>query len=290
MQLTLEQGASLGVGDVPPDHADGSYLLAVAGGGSGGSRPWRWGTARAGGWARILDEAQHVPDLFSYIQGIVDERDQPGQFVLAGSPNFLIHRQISQSLAGRCDILHLLPFSRAELKRRKLHPVEAITDRRPRSRENGEDRLNDVLFAGGHPRIHDKKLEPQRWLANCYQTYIERDVRELVNVGDVEAFGRLMGLCAGRTGQLLNLSALANDCGITHTTARRWLSVLETSFVVMLLRPHHRNFNKRLVKSPKLYCLDTGRCATCCASGRLKTWTCTRHAGRSASRGWWPRR
>jgi len=206
----------------------------------------------------ILDEAQHVPDLFSYIQGIVDEREQPGQFVLTGSQNFLLHQRISQSLAGRCDILHLLPFSRAELTRADLEPIENIGERRRRTLGTQDDHLNTVLFAGGYPRIHDKQLDPQQWLANYYQTYVERDVRELVNVGDVETFGRFMGLCAGRTGQLLNLSALANDCGVTHTTARRWLSVLETSFVVMLLRPHHRNFNKRLVKSPKLYFLDTG--------------------------------
>ena len=206
----------------------------------------------------ILDEAQHVPELFSYIQGIVDENGRAGQFVLTGSQNFLLHRQISQSLAGRCDILHLLPFSRVELLRQKLKPIEEVHERRPRAMGDGKNRLTDVLFAGGYPRIHDMKLEPQRWLANYYQTYIERDVRELLNVGDVETFGRFMGLCAGRAGQLLNLSALANDCGVTHTTARRWLSVLETSFVVMLLRPHHRNFNKRLVKSPKLYFLDTG--------------------------------
>lgn len=206
----------------------------------------------------VLDEAHRVPDLFSYIQTIVDDRDQAGQFVLTGSQNFLLHRGISQSLAGRCDILHLLPFSRRELKRQKLQPVEETVDRQPRSSRSNDERLNDVLSAGGYPRIHDKKLDPQRWLATYYQTYVERDVRELINVGDVEAFGRFMGLCAGRCGQLLNLSALANDCGITHTTARRWLSVLETSFIVMLLRPHHRNFNKRLVKSPKLYFLDTG--------------------------------
>ena len=115
-----------------------------------------------------------------------------------------------------------------------------------------------MLFVGGYPRIHDKGLEPQRWLANYYQTYLERDVRDLLNVGDLEGFGRFVHLCAGRSGQLLNASSLAADAGVSHTTVRRWLSILEAGFVVYLLRPHHRNFNKRLVKSPKLYFLDTG--------------------------------
>lgn len=206
----------------------------------------------------IIDEAQHVPDLFSYIQSIVDERQNPGQFVLTGSQNFLLLKSISQSLAGRCNILHLLPFSRAELTHSKLLPIEAIVDRRPRVLGDSEAELLKMLHTGGYPRIHDKGLDPQVWLASYYQSYIERDVRDLLNVGDLEAFGRFMGLCAGRVGQLLNLSGLAGDCGISHTTARRWLSVLETSFVVVLLRPYHRNFNKRLVKSPKLYFLDSG--------------------------------
>jgi predicted AAA+ superfamily ATPase len=206
----------------------------------------------------IIDEAQHVPDLFSYIQGIVDEDQRVGRFVLTGSQNFLLLKSISQSLAGRCDILHLLPFSWAELNRAKLSPIEEVTSRKPRPLGDPEIDLFEVLLAGGYPRIHDKGLDPQIWLANYYQSYIERDVRDVVNVGDLETFGRFMGLCAGRTGQLLNLSSLAGDCGISHTTAKRWLSVLETSFIVALLRPHHRNFNKRLVKSPKLYFLDTG--------------------------------
>ena len=206
----------------------------------------------------VIDEAQHVPDLFSYIQGIVDEAQQPGQFVLTGSQNFLLLRSISQSLAGRCDILHLLPFSRSELTDDPLLPIEGIAGREGRLLGSPKADLFEMLLTGGYPRIHDKHLEPQVWLANYYQSYIERDVRDVVNVGDLEAFGRFMGLCAGRAGQLLNLSSLAADCGVTHPTVKRWLSVLETSFIVFLLRPHHRNFNKRLVKSPKLYFLDTG--------------------------------
>ena len=116
----------------------------------------------------------------------------------------------------------------------------------------------ETLFRGFYPRIHDKRLDPQRWLPDYFQTYVERDVREIVNVGDIEMFGRFVRLCAGRNGQLLNLTSLANDCGITHTTAKRWLAILEASFLVFLLRPHHRNFSKRLVKTPKLYFLDSG--------------------------------
>jgi predicted AAA+ superfamily ATPase len=120
------------------------------------------------------------------------------------------------------------------------------------------DDLFQSLYKGYYPRIHDKDLDPQDWLANYYQTYLERDVRDLLNVGDAETFGRFLRLCAGRCGQLLNLSSLATDCGISHTTARRWLSILEASFIVVLLRPHHQNFSKRMIKSPKLYFLDTG--------------------------------
>jgi predicted AAA+ superfamily ATPase len=122
----------------------------------------------------------------------------------------------------------------------------------------GSADLLETLFTGGYPRIHDKGLKPQTWLANYYQTYLERDVRDLLSVGDIEGFGRFVRLCAGRSGQLLNASSLAADAGVSHTTARRWLSILEASFIIYLLRPHHRNFNKRLVKSPKLYFLDTG--------------------------------
>lgn len=206
----------------------------------------------------ILDEAQRTPDLFSYLQTASDLEGTKGQYVLTGSQSFILMRKISQSLAGRAAILHLLPFSRAELQGRPPLPLASIGRRMPTRPKPPKVDLMDVLFAGGYPRIHDAGLPPQDWLANYYRTYVERDVRELLNVGDLEAFGRFIGLCAGRNGQLLNLSSLASDCGIKAPTARRWLSVLEASFLVLLLRPHHRNFNKRLVKSPKLYFLDTG--------------------------------
>ncbi|MBN2125515.1 MAG: ATP-binding protein [Deltaproteobacteria bacterium] len=206
----------------------------------------------------ILDEVQRVPSLFSYIQTIVDEEDSSGRFVLTGSQNFLLLRSISQSLAGRCAILHLLPFAISELEGRKPFPIEKIGHALPQKDRTSHFDLMDMMFSGFYPRIHDKSLNPRDWLANYYRTYVERDVRDIVNVGDIETFGRFVRMCAGRNGQLLNLSSLANDCGITHTTAKRWISILEASFIAILLRPHHRNFSKRLIKSPKLYFLDTG--------------------------------
>lgn len=205
----------------------------------------------------ILDEVQRAPDLLSYIQDIVDRENRPGRFILTGSQNIMLLDRVSQSLAGRTSIYHLLPFSRAELEERTPGSPEEI-GHKIRKRSSHDKSLYSVLFTGFYPRIHDKDLDAQEWLRNYYQTYIERDVRSIVSVGDIEAFGRFVRLCAGRSGQLLNLSSLGADCGINHTTARRWLSVLEASFIVYLLRPHHKNFNKRLVKSPKLYFIDTG--------------------------------
>ena len=206
----------------------------------------------------ILDEIQRAPDLFSYIQTIVDTKDISGQFVLTGSQNFLLLQKVSQSLAGRCAVLHLLPFSLSELKQRNPLSINTVGRQLPGKNRSLNEELSSVLFKGFYPRIHDKGLNPVDWLGNYFQTYIERDVRDVVNVGDLETFSRFVRLCAGRNGQLLNLSSLANDCGITHTTSKRWISILETSFIVMLLRPHFKNFSKRLIKSPKLYFLDTG--------------------------------
>ena len=209
----------------------------------------------------VLDEAQRVPDLFSYIQGIVDQNDLPGQYILTGSQNFLLLAKISQSLAGRCAIHHLLPFSHSELiGTRSFDPEKIANLHRPPKREKAgvSRKLFDTLWTGSYPRIHDKHIPPQQWLANYIQTYIERDVRSIVNVSDLETFTRFVRLCAGRTGQLLNLQSLGNDCGVDSKTAKRWLSILETSFVIKLLRPYYRNLSKRLIKSPKLYFLDSG--------------------------------
>jgi len=205
----------------------------------------------------IIDEAQRVPDLFSWIQVAVDADGRSGRYILSGSQNFLILRSIGQSLAGRCSILHLLPLSRAELAGERPLDLGALGESFREPPGSGGD-LFEMLHRGGYPRIHERGLDAQEWCRNYYQSYIERDVREVLNVGDIEAFSRFVSLCAGRVGQLLDLSSLGNDCGISHTTARRWLSVLEASFVAMRLTSHHRNFSKRLIKSPKLYFLDTG--------------------------------
>ena len=200
----------------------------------------------------ILDEVQRVPDLFSYLQGIVDEEDRPGHFILTGSSHFLLLQSISQSLAGRCAVLHLLPLSLAELEGRPSLDLGKLAGK-------GSSRdLEETLFTGFYPRIHDKGIPPRQWLADYYQTYLERDVRNVLNVRDLEAFSRFVRLCAGRSGQLLNLSGLAADCGISHSAARGWISVLEASFVVTLLRPHFGNLGKRMIKSPKVYFQDTG--------------------------------
>lgn len=211
----------------------------------------------------ILDEAQRVPDLFSYLQGVVDENPTPGRFILTGSENFLLLRTISQSLAGRCGILHLLPLSLAELEGRKPYDLEKPGDLsgkglHPAKRVKAGRQWPSVLWRGFYPAIHDKKLEPSDWLDPYVQTYLERDVRSLLNVGNLETFGRFLRLCAGRSGQLLSLSGLATDCGVSQPTARQWLSVLKASFIVTLVEPYHRNFNKRIIKTPKLYFLDTG--------------------------------
>jgi len=205
----------------------------------------------------ILDEVQRAPDLLSFIQGIVDEKERPGQFILTGSQNFLLLQPVTQSLAGRTAIFHLLPFSRSELQNQPPMPLETLGRALPSHRPTTGN-LFELLLTGFYPRIHDKQLDPHEWLRNYYQTYIERDVRTILNIGDIEAFSRFVRLCAGRSGQLLNLTSLGADCGISHATAKRWLSLLEASFIVYLLRPHHKSFNKRLIKSPKLYFVDTG--------------------------------
>ncbi|MCY4634533.1 MAG: ATP-binding protein [Acidobacteria bacterium] len=205
----------------------------------------------------ILDEAQRAPDLFSYIQTIVDDDPAPGRFLLSGSRNFLLMQKVSQSLAGRVRLTCLLPFSLAELTRRDAPTMAELLTRGARDPVTA-GAWTDHAVRGFYPRIHDLGLDPSEWLAQYFQTYLERDVRDLTQVGDLEAFGRFVRLCAGRAGGLLNLSGLGNDCGVSHDTARRWLSVLEASFVIFRLQPYHRRFNKRLTKRAKLCFVDTG--------------------------------
>ncbi len=204
----------------------------------------------------IIDEIQRVPNLFSYIQTMVDAHPAPGQFVLTGSQNFLLMESVSQSLAGRSAVLHLLPFERAELEGQIRS--EQITGATLFNIERSSPDPWEILYRGFYPRIHDQAIPPEIWLEDYIRTYIERDVRTLINIGDLATFERFLSLTAGRTGQILNYTSLANDCGIALDTAKRWLSLLVTSFIVFLLQPHYQNFNKRIVKSPKLYFHDTG--------------------------------
>jgi predicted AAA+ superfamily ATPase len=191
----------------------------------------------------IFDEAQRWPDLFSYLQGLVDEDRTPGRFILTGSQQFGLMAGVTQSLAGRVAMSRLLPFSAAE--------IAGVGD--------GQTTLDEVLWRGAYPALNlGASMEPADWFASYISTYLERDVRQVLQVQDLATFQRFVRLCAGRTAQLLNLSALASEAGISHTTARAWLSVLESSDVLFLLTPYHRNFGKRLVKSPKLYFVDTG--------------------------------
>lgn len=190
----------------------------------------------------VLDEIQRAPELLSYLQTRVDEDGRMGRFLLTGSQQLGLMSSVTQSLAGRSAIVELLPFTHAELGAAGQAPAD----------------LDAALFMGGYPALYDRALEPRHWFAAYVAAYVERDVHQLLKVQDLNAFQRFVRLCAGHSGQILNLSSLAADAGITHNTARAWISVLEASYVVYLLQPHHANFNKRLVKSPKLYFYDTG--------------------------------
>jgi predicted AAA+ superfamily ATPase len=190
----------------------------------------------------VFDEAQRWPDLFSHLQGMVDQDRTPGRFVLTGSQQFGLRAGVTQSLAGRAGITRLLPLAASE--------VAGVAD--------GSLPLDELMWRGGYPAPHTQAVEPSDWFSSYVATYLERDVRQVLTVQDLGVFPRFLRLCAGRTGQLLNLSALAGETGISHTTAKTWLSVLESTYVVHLLQPYHRNFGKRLVKTPKLYFVDTG--------------------------------
>jgi len=190
----------------------------------------------------VIDEVQRAPDLPSYLQGLIDADPRPGRWILTGSQNLALLESVSQSLAGRSAVLHLLPLARSEVLRFKRHPKD----------------LDETLIAGGYPRIFDQRLDPSDWLGSYVATYIERDVRTISNVGDLVTFQRFVELCAGRTAQLLNYSSLAADCGISQPTAKAWLSILETSFVAFRLQTFRSNLRKRLVKMPKLHLYDSG--------------------------------
>jgi len=192
----------------------------------------------------VIDEAQRAPELFSYLQVRVDETRRTGQFVLTGSQQFGLLARISQSLAGRVGLLHLLPFSLSELT------------------AGGYALGLEALLSGGqYPPVYDCGVPPHVWYSDYVTTYVERDARQLVDIRDLDAFRRFVRMCASRTAQPVNLSALGADCGVTHNTAKAWLSVLEASYIAFRLPPHARNFGKRLVKTPKLYFYDSGLAA-----------------------------
>ncbi len=194
----------------------------------------------------IFDEIQHVPDLLSYMQTHIDFSKKMGHFIITGSQNLYLNQAVSQSLAGRIAILTLLPLSIEELNAYDLLP----------------ENINETLLRGMYPRIWADKVAPVDWYKNYINTYIERDVRQIQNVTDLSMFQKFMKLCAGRTGQVLNVSSLSNDAGMSVNTIKQWLSVLQASYIIFLLQPYYKNFSKRVIKAPKLFFYDTGVAAS----------------------------
>ena len=190
----------------------------------------------------IIDEVQRVPALLSYIQTIVDEKKSPGMYVITGSQNLLLMEQISQTLAGRISLFTLMPLSLSELYK----DVEKIPN------------IGQILYKGLYPGIHSRNFKPDRYYRNYMQTYIERDVRQIKNITNLSMFQNFIKLCAGRVGQVVNYSSIGDDLGVSYNTVKSWLSILETSFVIQPLRSYFKNFNKQIIKMPKLYFNDTG--------------------------------
>jgi len=190
----------------------------------------------------ILDEIQNAPELLSYMQTIVDREKKNGFFIVTGSQNFLVDQAITQTLAGRMAVLTLLPLSIQELEQNSLLPTT----------------IESLVFKGSYPKAHAQNVSVERLYKNYLRLYVERDVRQIKNVADLATFQKFMKLCAGRIGQVVNLTSLGNDCGISHNTAKEWLSLLEASYVIFQLQPYYQNFGKRLIKSPKIYFVDSG--------------------------------
>ena len=189
----------------------------------------------------ILDEVQRVPDLFSYLQGVLDNSKAKGRFILTGSNNLLLNQSITQTLAGRVAHINLLPFTNSEIED---------------SNSNKSDK--ELIVSGFYPPVFDQELDPAEWYPSYIRTYIERDVRQIKNITDLILFEKFIRILAGRTAQELNLTSISNDCGVDVKTIQSWVSVLETSYIIFLLKPHHKNFNKTIVKRPKLFFYDTG--------------------------------
>lgn len=192
----------------------------------------------------IFDEVQQAPDLLSYLQEIVDNSPIKGRYILTGSQNFALSQQISQSLSGRIGMTTLLPFSLSEIG------------------ELSNNSLMSYIFRGGYPALYNLDIDPLEFYPSYIQTYVERDVRQIKNIENIGRFQTFLKLCAGRVGQIINFSSLAQDCGISPVTARQWLNILEASYLIFFLQPFHQNFNKRLIKMPKLYFYDTGLACT----------------------------
>jgi predicted AAA+ superfamily ATPase len=190
----------------------------------------------------VIDEVQRVPSILSYIQTVCDNKNREGLFILTGSHQFDLMDSITQSLAGRTALVNLLPFTLNEAYGKRA----------------GKSAIDDMLYRGFYPRIFDKKLNPTEAMSFYLNTYIERDLRNIIYIKDLSKFETFLKLCAGRTGQILNYSSIGNDCGVNHVTVKNWLSVLEASGIVKRINPYFKNFNKRLMKSPKLYFIDTG--------------------------------
>ena len=186
----------------------------------------------------IFDEIQHVPELLSYLQQIIDESEKKGRFVITGSQNFALSQHIAQSLSGRIGMTTLLPLSLFEL--------------------GMPDDITESIFKGGYPGLYQNNMQSIEFYPSYIQTYLERDVRQIKNIENLGKFQNFVKLCAGRIGQVVNLSSLAQDADISHTTVRQWLTILEASYLIFLLQPFHNNFNKRLIKNPKIYFYDTG--------------------------------
>lgn len=190
----------------------------------------------------IIDEFQYVPQLLSYLQLDIDEKKRQGYFILTGSQNFLMNEKITQSLAGRVGIVDLYTLSFKELQNAGMLAQNC----------------DDVIVRGGYPRLFEQNIDTADFYSSYVQTYVERDVRQLQNVGDINTFQRFLGLCAGRVGQILDYQILSNDCGVTLAQVKKWISVLEATYIITLLQPFYKNFNRRLIRSPKIYFLDTG--------------------------------
>ena len=190
----------------------------------------------------ILDEIQHAPNLLSYIQTIIDEEKKMGYFVITGSQNLLVGEAVTQTLAGRLALLTLFPLSINELKQVNLLP----------------NNIEEAVFKGGYPRVYADNVPAEILYRNYISGYVERDVRQVKNILDLSLFQKFLQLCAGRIGQVLNLSSLGNDCGVDHKTVSAWISLLESTYVIFLLQPYYKNIGRQLIKSPKLYFADTG--------------------------------